>query len=83
MVIALLTLLITFVASSVYLRIRHVRSSPTHTFWEDGTSPRDVGGSDTARVRFNRSRLVTDLKVLPFALLIVLALSYIYDSLSP
>jgi hypothetical protein len=82
MIVALLTLLVTFVTSSIYLRIRHVTISPTHTFWNEGTAWRDVGTREHPGVRFNRDRLVTDLVVLPFALLFVLGLVYIYESFS-
>jgi hypothetical protein len=83
MIIALLTLFVTFVTSSVKLRLKHVRSSPDQTFWDDGTRWRDLTKGSAARVRFNRDRLVADLKVLPFAFVAVLVLVFIYDLISP
>lgn len=73
-VVPLLALFVTIVASSIYLRIKHVRASPTNTFWNNGTTYRDLGGSRHVRVKLNRDRLITDLVVFPFALSLVLAL---------
>lgn len=81
--VILLTGLLTFVMSSIYLRIRHLRSSPGSSFWDDGTRWRNLMEPSPVTVRVNTSRLVTDIVALPFALLIVIGGFFIYDLFTP
>lgn len=80
--IAFLTMLVTFLTSSMYLRMKHIAASRKHSLLADGSAWSDAGGSRHARLLVNRERFVTDLIVLPFALLLVLALFFIYDAVA-
>jgi hypothetical protein len=80
--IPFLTVLVTFLTSSIYLRMKRIGASRKHSLLADGSTWRDVGGSRHARLLINRERLVTDLIVLPFALLLVLGLFLIHDLLA-